>query len=341
MPPVRIEEIIQRLRRELAQEPRSDDRGRLVDAEALPAISARTELEYLNRNWQLFDPLSEMRSHRRVVGPIGLRFKWMFRRLVLGVLDRYFEKERLFLLELVRLQNAAAERSDRLLRELTERTKAVAERNDLFIGGLDIRVEALEGRERVRRELSGLEPASSQPSNDEETCAEMANAFGAGVADRLRSSVGRLKGAGQILVLGCGDGEVLAALAGADVTVMGIDASADLVAACWARGYSAERASLASHLEAVHQGSLGGLVLTRFGDRHSRAQWPRLVAAAWRSLRPKGVAVLEGITSRTDETRLRWLLSRQRFAIVDARDVPGPSESEREYLIIAIRSQAE
>ncbi len=159
---VRIEDILQRIRRDIESAARGENEATPADAEALPAISSRPELEYLNRNWSLFDPLSEMRSHRRLLGPVVLRFKWMFRRLVLGVLDRYFEKERLLLLEHVRFNNALAERSDRLLREVTERTKAVAELNDLFLGALDLRVEALEARDEMER---GLECAPrSAPS---------------------------------------------------------------------------------------------------------------------------------------------------------------------------------
>ena len=86
---VRIEDIIQRIRREITADAADGERSP-ADAEGLPAISTRAELDYLNRNWQLFDPQSEMRSHRRLLGPLVLRFKWRLRRLVLGVLDRYF-----------------------------------------------------------------------------------------------------------------------------------------------------------------------------------------------------------------------------------------------------------
>src|SRR5436309_1385324 len=64
---VRIEEIIERIRREIADEASGSptDGAAPADVDRLPAISTRPELDYLNRNWQLFDPLSEMRSHRR------------------------------------------------------------------------------------------------------------------------------------------------------------------------------------------------------------------------------------------------------------------------------------
>lgn len=339
--PVRIEDILERIRREIAEESQATpaDRATAADDDSLPAISARAELEYLNRNWALFDPLSEMRSHRRLLGPLVSRFKWSFRRLVLGVLDRYFEKERCFLLELVRFNNALAERSDRLLRELTERTKAVAERNDLFLGALDLRLEALEARDRMRGALE-LPAPSAVGADTDEALAEMADAFGGGLAERIRPFARALPSAGRLLVLGCGGGEVFAALDGTSLELSGAEASAALVAACRSRGLAVEHAALQAHLESLAEGSLGGLIVTRLVDRHAPAAWPRLVAAAWRALRPGGVAVFEGLTDRKSAERLRWLLARQRFAIVESRSLAGADPADVEHVLVGRRGEA-
>jgi len=331
---VRIEDIIERIRREISQEAAAPGEPTPAEADQLPAISARAELDYLNRNWQLFDPQSPMRSHRRVLGPLVLRFKWWLRRLVLGVLDRYFEKERFFLLELVRFNNALAERSDRLLREVTERTKAVAERNDLFLGALDLRLEAIEAREQMRRAL-GEAPASPNEVADGEEgiLAEMAAALGRGIAERERPFAAALAAGGDVLVLGCGDGEVFEAFDGRGA--FGVEASAALVEACRARGAGVELASLRAHLESLREGSVGGLLVTAVADRHPRPMWPRLVAAAWRSLRPGGLAMFEGLGDAGATARLRWLAARQRFAIVEERGVP-PAGSD--HLLVVRRS---
>jgi hypothetical protein len=338
---VRIEDILRRIRRDIEGATREGESGATpVDADALPAISTRPELDYLNRNWSLFDPQSEMRSHRRLLGPIVLRFKWMFRRLVLGVLDRYFEKERLLLLELVRFNNALAERSDRLLREVTERTKAVAERNDLFLGALDLRVEALEAREQLRRMLTGA--PQGQPTQavdgDESLLAEMAVAVGAGLGERVRPFTDYLRSADPVLLLGCGDGEIFEALDG--IAATGVEESASLVDECRSRGFAAEVALLRSYLEAVPEGSLGGLVVTRVVDRYPLITWPRLVAAAWRSLRPGGVALFEGLAGRGAAARLRWLAGRQRFTIVDACEFPGEGGFPRDCILVCRRAEA-
>ena len=340
--PVRIEEIIQRIRREIAEgaEARGGD-APPAELDRLPAISARPELEYLNRHWALFDPLAEMRSHRRFFGPVVLRFRWMFRRLVLGVLDRYFEKERAFLLELVRFENALAERSDRLLREVTERTKAVAQRNDLFLGALDLRLEAIEAREEMRRALEHDEPARAAAGvsdGSEAAIAELALGLGVGLAERVRAVASRLPAGAPVLVLGCGSGEAFDALDGAASS--GVEASASLVAAARARGFDAAVASLAGHLESLPEESIGALVVTRVSDRHPLAAWPRLVAGAWRALRPGGVAIFEGLGDGREAARFRWLLARQRFAIVDARSFPGIAPGVEEHVLVARRAEA-
>ena len=260
---VRIEDIIERIRRDVEAASRGGaTEAAPADADALPPVSSRPELEYLNRHWSLFDPLSEMRSHRRFLGSVVLRFKSTFRRLVIGVLDRYFEKERLLLLELVRFNNALAERSDRLLRELTERTKAVAERNDLFLGALDLRVEALEAAAEMRRGGEPTPPQSSSTHGREELRAEMAAALGDGVGERVRSCAKTLPADGPILVLGCGAGDVLEALREKWPDLRGVESSDALVRQCRGRGFAVERAALPQALESLPEASLAGLVVS-------------------------------------------------------------------------------
>jgi predicted TPR repeat methyltransferase len=336
---VRIEDILQRIRRDIEGAARDGESDATpVDADALPAISSRPELEYLNRNWSLFDPLSEMRSHRRLLGPVVLRFKWMFRRLVLGVLDRYFEKERLLLLELVRFNNALAERSDRLLREVTERTKAVAERNDLFLGALDLRVEALEARQEMARGLeSAPRLAASADDRAEELRAEMAAALGGDVGARVRACVQSLTVRGRIVVLGCGTGDVLEELRETSGDLHGVESSDALVRQCRARGFDVELAPLGSALESLEEQSLSGLVVTRVADRHREDEWPALVAGAWRSLRPGGVVVFEGI--RDADARLSWLLGRQRFILLGGPEAGGAAPSTADRVLVGRRPE--
>jgi SAM-dependent methyltransferase len=339
---IRIEEIIERIRREIAAEASgsSTDRQAPADVDRLPAIASRPELDYLNRNWQLFDPLSEMRSHRRWLGPLTVRMRWKLRRLVLGVLDRYFEKERLFLIELVRFNNALAERSDRLLREVTERTKAVAERNDLFLGALDVRLEALEAQEQLRRMLPEAPTGGVRHAVDaeESVLAEMAVELGGGLGERIGPFAELLRSAGDVLLLGCGDGEIFEALEG--VAARGVEASAALVDECRSRGFAAEVAELRPYLETVPEASVGGLVITRVVDRHPLTTWPRLVAATWRSLRPGGVALFEGLSNERAASRMRWLVARQRFTILDAREFPGKGDAPPDRVLVCRRAEA-
>lgn len=321
---IRTEEILARIRRAIAEEQAAASSApTAAEDDSLPAISSRPELEYLNRNYALFDPASPMTSHRRLLGAVVVKLRWRLRHLVLGVLDRYFEKERLFLLELVRFANALAERSDRLLRELTERTAAVAERNDLFLGALDLRVEALEASEQMRRaETASPAPAPGAPSESAAILGEMAVALGGDVGARLRPFVERGVLAGTVLVTGCGDGAVLAVL-GSGGTATGSEASATLVARARAGGHAVELADADAALRARAGRSLDAVVITGLCDRHALAAWPGLVAAAFACLRAGGHAVFDGLAGDREVERLRWLLARQRFAIVAVEPASG------------------
>ncbi|MGH7898622.1 MAG: class I SAM-dependent methyltransferase, partial [Candidatus Binatia bacterium] len=342
--PVRVEDIIQRIRREIAEEAAAESiepRGKPVDAEALPKVAYRPELNYLNRNWQLFDANSEMRSHRRLLGPVVLRFKRWLRRLVIGVLDGYFDKERIFLRELVRFNNELAERSDRILREVTERTKAVAERNDLFLAAFDMRLEELEAREQMRAALASTPPPADAPAadGDEAALAEMADAIGVGVDGRVAPFLDRFRSGGRVLVLGCGSGDVLRSLDGIAPAVHGVETSPALVSACRARGFEVTLAGLRAHLESVAESSLGGLIMTGLDDRHPAPSWSAMVAAAWRSLSPGGVALFEGIRDPVSLARLRWLAGRQRFSLVDVRGFASTTTGGEVHVLVVRRGE--
>jgi hypothetical protein len=92
-------------------------------------------------------------------------------------------------------------------------------------------------------------------------------------------------------------------------------------------------------VESLPEASLAGLVVPRRADRYGEADWPALVAGTWRALRPGGVAVFEGIRDGCD--RLSWLLGRQRFAIVEARDFPAAASPATERAIVVRRHKGE
>jgi len=108
-----------------------------------------------------------------------------------------------------------------------------------------------------------------------------------------------------------------------------------------ARGLAVEHASPSSHLESMAEDSVDAIVITRLGERYTLATWPRLVAGAWRALRPGGVVLCEGIPDGGGSERLRWVVARQRFAIVQTAEVRGADGGTTEHLVVARKGQVE
>lgn len=121
-----------------------------------------------------------------------------------------------------------------------------------------------------------------------------------GTEEEIRERVGRyvdtLAGVGAIgdvLDLGCGRGEAIAALRGAGLPARGVDTSAEMVRHCRERGLPAEEGDLFEHLAAVPEGSLGAVVSFHVIEHLPATSLDRLARLAWRALAPGGVLILE------------------------------------------------
>jgi len=108
-------------------------------------------------------------------------------------------------------------------------------------------------------------------------------------ADRFRGSEERIREqqqryvqqfagtTGEILDIGCGRGEFLAALAGAGLSGLGIDANRECVELCLSKGLRAEFADLFAYLEAQADGSLAGVYCAQVIEHLAPAQVAHLV----------------------------------------------------------------
>ena len=112
---------------------------------------------------------------------------------------------------------------------------------------------------------------------------------------RLRAYVPVFAGCGDVLDVGCGRGELLAAMKDAGISARGIDANDSMIAAAAERGLDAVRADALAYLDALAPGSLGGLVSTQVVEHLEPSYLMRLLDAAARALRPGAPIVVETI----------------------------------------------
>jgi O-antigen chain-terminating methyltransferase len=115
------------------------------------------------------------------------------------------------------------------------------------------------------------------------------------IESRLRAYVPLFAGASNVLDVGCGRGELLSALRSAGVAARGIDTNGEMVAVARARGLDAQQADALAYVNAVPDGSFGGLIATQVIEHLEPAYLLRLIDAASRKLQPRAPIVLETI----------------------------------------------
>src|SRR5262245_40863899 len=121
---------------------------------------------------------------------------------------------------------------------------------------------------RVERRGAGSAPAPASTVAVQPAAAAVPDYFGfearmrgstAAVRERQRPYVDDFRDSAPVLDVGCGRGEFLALLRDAGVDARGIDADADMVAYARGEGLEVEQADALAYLEALSDGSLGGI----------------------------------------------------------------------------------
>jgi SAM-dependent methyltransferase len=117
----------------------------------------------------------------------------------------------------------------------------------------------------------------------------------AAIAERLRQYLPLFAGAGDVVDIGCGRGEFLAALNGAGVRARGVDANGEMAATARARGLDVVHGDALAFAEALPPESIGGAIATQVVEHLEPSYLLRLIDALARALRPNAPIVIETI----------------------------------------------
>jgi O-antigen chain-terminating methyltransferase len=117
----------------------------------------------------------------------------------------------------------------------------------------------------------------------------------AAVASKVASYVPIFAGARDVVDLGCGRGEFLAALTAAGVSARGVDTNAEMVAIARERGLDVRQNDALTFVAALEDASIGGAIATQVIEHLEPSYLVRLLETLARKLQPGAPLVLETI----------------------------------------------
>ncbi len=115
----------------------------------------------------------------------------------------------------------------------------------------------------------------------------------ADIRARLEGYVPLFAGARDVLDLGCGRGEFLALLGEHGITARGLDINHEMVESCRAAGLDVAEGDALAYLDALPDGSLGGLFAAQVAEHFQPPYLVRFLEVAYHKLRPGSKIVLE------------------------------------------------
>jgi O-antigen chain-terminating methyltransferase len=176
---------------------------------------------------------------------------------------------------------AGREQAERLVRELEERLARLERRGS---GGTSAPVASTVAAQPAAAALPDYFAFESRMRGSVE-----------GVRERQRPYVQDFRDAAPVLDVGCGRGELLTLLRGAEIAARGIDADADMVDYARGEGLDVEQADLVQYLDGLADGSLGGIFMGQVVEHLPPQTLARALELAAAKLRGGGVLVAETI----------------------------------------------
>jgi SAM-dependent methyltransferase len=113
------------------------------------------------------------------------------------------------------------------------------------------------------------------------------------VRERQAPYVSDFRDAAPVLDLGCGRGEFLELLREEGIEAKGIDLDADMVEQCREEGLEVEQADAVAYVEALEDGSLGGIFCSHVAEHLAPSALFRLLELAASKLRSGGILIAE------------------------------------------------
>jgi O-antigen chain-terminating methyltransferase len=323
-----MEEIKERVRERRASGFYSEDEVRRITqmeielAESAPAFQDELEghLEQLNDGW---DTAAEpvITSHRGGIGGVIVAAKKLLRRVTRPYITLILARQVEFNSALLHLLNAfvlpvrdalatltrrhedlSLDLQERLTVEHGERRRKeqeVAQQLAVLTARLeDLRAEM----DRVRRPSAAMElpPSPAVPAGLGALPATAYVRFEdrhrgtvEEIRERQRGYLGLFTGGGRVLDVGCGRGEFLGLCREAGIDARGVDIDPAMVARCRDADLPAEQGDALAYLDALPDGSLGGVFSAQVIEHVPPEAFIALVRLAHRKLRPGGVLLCE------------------------------------------------
>jgi 2-polyprenyl-3-methyl-5-hydroxy-6-metoxy-1,4-benzoquinol methylase len=310
----------------------------------------------------------------RLIGP-PLQRQTEFNSAVGDHLNRTVEAHDKWVDAAVRLREAvqadlqAIGRFHSLLVQYLQTVTAYVDTKDRSLGGPEIRDRLARAEQRlqaIKRELerpvatgTGTEAAASvafaRPV-DSATYVGFEDRFRGSSADitrRIEEYLPLLESATEVVDIGCGRGELLAALRTRGVRARGVDANAAMVELCRSQQLDVEQGDALSFLERQPDASLGAVAAIQVVEHFDPAYLVRFLDAAFHKMKPGAPLVLETINAACwmaffetyirDLTHqrplhpdtLRYLVEASGFSSVDVRFRQPVSAGDRLDLVQA------